>query len=576
MQSLIQLSVLFFRIGREQGWRRAWRLALCRFPGLSLLFRQASPFPQSFPNLAACLPLLPKQPLVSIVMPVYNSRWLADAVASVLGQSYRNFELILIDDASTSPATRAALADAARQEPVRLLRHDRNQGISAATNTGLQAARGDFIAFMDHDDLLHPAALAVFVRALNEGPEQDVYYTNEVTLNARGVAVGFVEKEPVNLDLLLSYNSILHFCIMKKTALLRLGPLNLAYDGAQDHDLMIRALEQGLRFRHLPFYLYGWRLYVASAARDAHLIGGAAPATFPLAYLNGKKMIQAYLDRKAIAATVTDDVFPWYRVKYAVPSPRAPVAVIVPASPNQAPRERLVNNLRSRDVTPLWPRSMIADPEAPGVSDPGHRNNCPIAAPDSTSTVHDNDDVIFVDRSAGNMAAALNARIRQLNQEFVLLFNPDLEILNADWLDALREHINRPGVGAVGGRIIGPAGGSGLVLRPNPWTCAAYRQDGLFNRVQREVSALSADCLLLRRSLFLQIGGFDDTAFPQHLFTADFCLKLRGAGYRCVYTPFARFQSRRRLALPTNTLEQYTLFTRYIGSTPLLDRYYKV
>ena len=161
-------------------------------------------FPPTKPsNAAAYLPLLKIRPLVSIVMPVYNSAWLKEAVASVLAQSYDRFELILVDDQSTEPRTLAALLEAGGDPRVKLIRNARNLGISGATNAGITDSRGDYIAFMDHDDLLHPDALAYFVRSVNDGHYEDVFFTDEVVINSKNTVIGQMRKCPISLDLLL-------------------------------------------------------------------------------------------------------------------------------------------------------------------------------------------------------------------------------------------------------------------------------------------------------------------------------------------------------------------------------------
>ena len=219
MPSLFQLPRQFWRISWNQGIHRAALLTfrkfarLCGFPKSGLGLMEKFP-PMKTSNAAAYLPLLKLRPFVSIVMPVYNSAWLEHAVASVLAQSYDRFELILVDDLSTKPRTLAALSKAEGDPRVKLIRNARNLGISGATNAGIEESRGDYIAFMDHDDLLHPDALCYFARAVNDGHDEDVFFTDEVVINSKNTIVGLMRKCPISLDLLLSCNAVLHFVIM--------------------------------------------------------------------------------------------------------------------------------------------------------------------------------------------------------------------------------------------------------------------------------------------------------------------------------------------------------------------------
>ncbi len=349
IKALFRLPAQFLLISWNKGLRAALLLVLGKFARVrgfpAHWFAAMEKFPPDAPsNAASYMHLLTIKPLISIVMPVYNSRWLTEAIASVMRQSYSNFELILVDDCSSNPETLQALADSARHPAIRLLRNPRNLGISGATNVGIEAARGEYIAFMDHDDLLHPDALSAFARTLNDGQAHDIYFTDEAVINSAGSIIGKMRKCQISLDLLLSCNAVLHFVIMRKSALQKIGQLNPDYDGAQDHDLMLRAMEAGLSFHHLPLLLYAWRAHHSATSNDIRSFDKTAD-TWPKSYLNGKKAIMAYLQRNRINAVVTDDAFFWYRVKYALPEPREEVALIIPFKDQAHYLRRLLQSL---------------------------------------------------------------------------------------------------------------------------------------------------------------------------------------------------------------------------------------
>ncbi len=598
MKDVLILPWLFVRICWDQGIHRAFQMAWDKITHRA--FRAQVKYPHVPPsNAASYLPLLKRQPLVSVVMPVHNSSWLVEAAASVLGQSYRRLELVLADDASTDPGTLKALAAAAADPRVKLVRTGRNLGISGATNAGIAAAAGEFVAFMDHDDLLHPDALALFVRTLNNGGEADVFYTDENRIDEAGYIIGTTRKCQVSLDLLLSCNAVGHLCLVRRTALDRLGPLNPAYDGAQDHDLVLRALEQGMSFRHLPYLAYAWRMHkhsMSDATRQVPQSPAGSPVphppssinhqpstippqpltippqsfpTYPRAWRSGRALVQAYLDRHGLRAEVTADGFPWYRVRYALPADAGEVAIIVPFKDQASrlkvllesmrktsyPRYRLVlvNNRSERPETAAFLAGARKDPRV---------------------TVTDFDEPF-------NYSRLYNETVKRVPNELLLFLNNDMEIIQADWLEAMLEHIHREKVAAVGCRLIKDRRTiqhAGMAFKPSVLFCALNLTDPdeFYTRVQREVSGVTAACMLIRKSAFERVGGFDEANFPIGFSDSDLCLKLVQAGYKIIYTPFATLvhhesKSRR---LQEEGYEMVTLFQRYGGRTPMDDPHY--
>ncbi len=589
IKDLFILPWLFARICWDQGIRKALEMTWDKVTHRA--FRAQVRFPHVPPsNAASYLPLLKLQPLVSVVMPVRNSRWLAEAVASVLGQHYRHFELVLVDDASTEPAALKALAAAEADQRVRVLRNQSSLGISGATNAGIEAAAGEYVAFMDHDDLLHHDALALFVRTLNDGRDADVFYSDENRIDEDGYIIGATRKCELSLDLLLSCNAVGHLCIVKRGALRRLGPLKSEYDGAQDHDLVLRAWEQGMTFYHLPYLLYGWRMHrqsmsdgtrkfpansipksqgVSQVSPSPSTLNHQPASAYPRAWLSGQSLIQAYLERHGIRARVTGDGFPWYRVRYSLPSGPEEVAIIVPFKDKVArlkvllaslaktayPHYRLflVNNRSERTETRAYLETLRADPRV-------------------TRLEFD---------EPFNYARLHNATVKKIPNELLLFLNNDMEIIQPDWLDAMLEHIHRERVGAVGCKLIidqRTIQHAGMAFRPSVLFCALNLTDAdeFYTRVQRDVSGVTAACMLIRKSAFEGVGGFDETHFPIGFSDSDLCLKLVQAGYKIIYTPFAALvhhesQSRR---LQEEGYEMVTLFRRYGGRTPLNDPHY--
>lgn len=568
MKTLGQHPLLFFRVCWNHGIHQALRMAFDKVTLYRFVRKVKFPHvPQS--NATSYLHVLKIRPQISVIVPVFNSRWLAETIASVQQQSYDNWELILVDDGAPAPEIRRALEAAARESRVRVLRNPRNLGISGATNAGIQAGTGEYIAFLDHDDLLHHDALAQFVRALNDGRQADVYYTDEVRIDEEGYIIGPTRKCQLSLDLLLSCNAVCHLCIMRKTALLKIGLLKSEYDGAQDHELMLRAWEQGLTFCHLPFLLYGWRMHRASSSDGTRSAAPAAGDSRPQAYRSGKAMLQAYLDRNKIKAAVTDDGFPWYRVKYALPATPDEVTIIVPFRDQVHHLKTLLQSIR-QTTYPRYRLVLVNN----GSREPETREYLAGLWPDARLEIIDFDEPF-------NYSRINNAAVQRVTGGLLLFLNNDIEVIRPDWLEALLEHIYRPGVGAVGGKLIRPDGTiqhAGIAFKPSIFYCAENLTDPeeFYTRVQRDVTGVTAACMLIRRSVFQQVGGFDEVHFPIGFSDADLCLRIVQAGHKIIYTPFAvlcHHESRSR-SFQEEEYEMRALFDRYIGATPLADRHY--
>ncbi len=518
-------------------------------------------------NSQSWLHLLKYNPLISVVMPVFNSEWLDEAISSVLRQSYKNFELIIADDCSTNKNTLAELEKYKSHSKVRIIRLNQNSGISKATNEAIALAKGEYIAFMDHDDLLHPDALALMVRTINDNPQADIYFSDEVRLDQDGNIVGFTRKCEPTIENLLSYNAITHLCVISKKSLEKLGELNEKYDGAQDHELMLRAFEKRMTFCHLPYLLYGWRLHKSSTS--ANIRSNFERELLPKAYINGKKAIIDFLMRNNIKATVTDDGFPWYRVKYDLPSPLPQVAIIVPFRDKVEYLERLLTSLK-KTTYPHYKIYLVNNSSEREETFKFLENLPPpryeivnFAEPFNYSRLH-------------------NCVVRQLNNEFLVFMNNDMELITPDWIESLLEHCAREKIGAVGCKLIGKNNKlqhGGISVKPDILKCAfnIIESNEHYTKVQREVAAVSAACMMIRRSVFFEVGGFDEINFPIGFSDVDLCLRIRKAGYKIIYTPFAAFYhkecgSRRK---QEEAYEMYTLFKKYYDKKSLLvDKFY--
>jgi GT2 family glycosyltransferase len=466
------------------------------------------------------------QPLITILTPVFDTPvpWLRDAVDSVVAQVYENWELVLIDDGSTDTDLLGALpALATRDRRIRLVRLESHQGISAALNRGLDVAEGQWLTFLDHDDVLEPDAIFQNVRLLQENPGLDLIYSDEDKLTEAGFDSPIL-KPDWSPDFFLSCNYLCHMIFLRRDLVREVGGFQPQFDGSQDYDLLLRVSERTNRIHHIPRVLYHWRRSENSSASDVRQKPGQLEASW--------RAIESHLKRRGEQAHVAVDwrTHAFYVRRQLLETKR--ISVIIQGSQGPESLQRFVENLISKTSYPNYDIVIVQV---------GERGNVHQAAA-NFRLLHLPD--------AANASAAKNYAVQQTDSPWFLFLDPDVEPIETDWLTIMAEHVQRPEVGAVGARLINPNGDTiehaGLVLGVNGIAQSAFHgfpaeHPGVNRQLQmtRNCSAVSAACMLTRRDVFQQIGGFDETL--SHEFAeVDLCLKMRRAGYLIVYTPFAK------------------------------------
>jgi len=468
---------------------------------------------------------LASQPLVSILTPVFDTPvpWLREAVESVLAQVYENWELLLIDDGSTATdLPRALPALAARDRRICLVRLESHQGISAALNKGLELANGEWVTFLDHDDLLEPDALFQNVRLLRENPGLDLIYSDEDKLTDQGFDSPML-KPDWSPDFFLSCNYLCHMIFLRRDLVREVGGFQSQFDGSQDYDLLLRVIERTNRIHHIPRVLYHWRRSENSSASDVRQKPGQLEASW--------RAIEGHLERRGELAHVTVD---WpthaFCVRRQLLEARK-ISVIIPSSHGAESLKRCVESLISKTSYPNYEIVIVQF---------GERDKVPEAGEDFQ---------VLHFPEATNDSAAKNYAVAQTDSPWILFLDDSLEAIDPDWLTIMAEHVQRPEVGAVGGRLINPNGTiehAGLVLGVNGIAKSAFHgfpaeHPGVNRqlRMTRNYSAVSSGCILIRREVFQKVGGFDK-ALPRRFADVDLCLKIRRAGYLIVYTPLAK------------------------------------
>ena len=465
------------------------------------------------------------QPLVSILTPVFDTpvSWLGEAVDSVLAQVYENWELVLIDDGSTATELLGALpALAARDRRIRLVRLESHQGISAALNKGLEVAEGQWLTFLDHDDVLEPDALFQNVRLIQENPALDLIYSDEDKLTESGFDSPIL-KPDWSPDFFLSCNYLCHLIFMRRDLVREVGGFQAQFDGSQDYDLLLRVSERTNRIHHIPQVLYHWRRSESSSASDVRQKPGQLEASW--------RAIEAYLKRRGELAHVTVD---WpthaFCVRRQLLEPRK-ISVIIPSSHSPESLMEFVENLISKTSYPNYDIVIVQAGERDKVHEGG------------------TDFRVLHFPQAANDSAAKNYAVAQTDSPWLLFLDDNVEAIDPDWLTIMGEHVQRAEVGAVGARLINPNGTiehAGLVLGVNGIAQSAFHgfpaeHPGVNRqlRMTRNYSAITGACLLMRREVFQEIGGFDEM-LSRGFADVDLCLKMRRAGYLVVYTPLAK------------------------------------
>ena len=468
-------------------------------------------------------------PLVSIITPVFNTpvRWLRECIESVLTQTYENWELILIDDHSTDPETLRCLTElAAADSRIILAKDEEKRGISAASNRGLALAQGDWVGFLDHDDLLEPDALFQNVKWLQKHPDADLIYSDEDKLTERGFDSP-IFKPDWSPDYFLSCNYVCHFTLIRRELIKKVGGFRSKFDGAQDYDLFLRVIEQTNRIDHIPRVLYHWRRTLTSTADNVQCKPGMLQA--------GRLALEGHLERKQQAGHVTVDWRTYlYWVKRELTEAKK-ISIIIPV------RDRV--DLLARCIDSLTRKTIYAPYEIIVVDNDSQSEDA------RAYFSHFKHRLLHYSRPF-NLSALNNFAVKQTDSPWLLFLSYYTEVLDADWMTTMAEHVQRPEVGAVGLRLLYPddtVQHAGIVVGVGGIAEYAFRGSpaevpGVCRQLQatRNYSAVTGACLLTRRDVFEEVGGFDEECLPVHFNDVDLCLKMRRAGYSIVYTPFAR------------------------------------
>jgi len=472
-------------------------------------------------------------PKISIVLPVFDPplKHLKSAIQSVLDQSFETWELCIADDCSTNPEIISYLKELPSIDPrIKVAFRETNGHISEASNSAIRLSTGDFIAFLDHDDVLMPWALAEVAKAILENPCGKFFYSDEMTIDGNGNPVSSHFKSDLNREMARAMNYFCHLSVYASPQVLNLG-LRKGYEGAQDFDLALRVIEQlsDSEVVHIPKILYGWRAIAGSTAKDFN--------AKPYALGAGKLALQDHLKRMAIDGEVEENllVVGTYRIHYkTIDEPK--VSIVVPTKNQYGILRACISSLL--ELTEYKNTELI-------IIDNGsdQRETLDYLEYLRTKQVK----VIVIDEPF-NYARLNNLAAVQATGDYICLLNNDIEITNGDWLSEMLSVAQRPDVGAVGAKLFYPDGTiqhAGVILGIGGVAGHSFRSFSKFNAgyagrasLGQEVAAVTAACLLVKTAKYTEVGGLtEELAIGYN--DVDFCLKLRAAGYHNIYWPFA-------------------------------------
>jgi GT2 family glycosyltransferase len=513
------------RLTRQRRRRQRYRKAQRQIP---LLYAQF--------DTSAVLQACPSQPRYSLIVPVYRTdpQWLTRCIDSVRSQLYPNWELILVDDASRQErVTKILLTAASSDDRIRAFELDKNQGISGATNFGLQKASGKFVGFLDHDDELTPDALLWMVAAHNHAPHARWFYSDEAVMELDGNYVErFHYKPAYSAEYLLSVMYTCHFSVYERELIERAGGLRPEFDGAQDHDLALRIadLVSPDQVKHIPHVLYFWRAVPESTASTIQAKPGAASA--------GHRAVCEAVERRNLPAMVFADqdqptLFHLRLENRATPK----VAVVIPTRNRCDLMTRCISTLRGATRYPNYEIAVIDnqsdEPELERYLT--HLNSTALAR-------------TFRYDKPFNHSDMHNVVIPQLDVDLVVLANNDVYNFSPGWLEQLVAtlELDESIAGAGGlltfpdgsiqhaGVVIGVAGLAGNAMYGVPKGHLGYLGR---DRSLQQVAAVTGALMIVRKHAFQEVGGFDAERFPTSYNDVDLWLRLGDAGYRCLYNP---------------------------------------
>ncbi|KTB76502.1 glycosyl transferase family 2 [Pseudomonas syringae] len=475
------------------------------------------------------------KPLLSIIMPVYNPPidMLREAIESIKTQVYFNWELCIADDASTDHRVRLFLEQSVKSDHrIKVTYREQNGHISKASNSALDVATGEFIVLMDNDDTLPEHALFWVAKTINNHPDAAVIYSDEDKIDEQGIRSAPYFKTDWNPYLFRSHNMISHLGVYRKELVDKVGRFRVGMEGSQDYDLALRCVEQvnATQIIHIPRVLYHWRMHAGSTAMSTD--------EKPYAQNAGQKALDEHLKRSGIAGHAELLDFGMYRVHYDLPAVKPLVSLIIPTRNAYALVKQCIESIRHKTLYPNYEIILVDN----GSDDPQSLQYFEMLSRLTGVTV-------LRDDGEFNYSALNNNAVEHAKGELIGLINNDIEVINPEWLDEMVSLALQPNAGAIGARLWYPderLQHGGVIMGPLTLAGHAHKMlprghHGYFGRASliQGMSAVTAACLVVKKSVFQEVGGLNAKDLKIAFNDVDLCLKIMQAGYQNIWTPNA-------------------------------------
>jgi len=486
--------------------------------------------------------VLPKQPFISIIMPVYNvdPKWLDLAIKSIEAQWYKNWELCIADDKSTKKETIEYLKSI-KNPKIKIIFLEKNLNISGASNAALALATGEYIALMDNDDEITPDALYEVVKVINE-KDAEFIYSDEDKLEMTGNCINPYFKPDYSYDLLLSLNYICHFTVIKTSIIKEIKGFNSEFNGAQDYDLFLRAIENTNKIHHVSKVLYHWRMIETSTAMSSD--------AKPYAHDAGKKAVQSHFDRMGIKAKALDSEYTFVLdVEYDMPDINPLVSIIIPTKDAVNYLETCISSIVNLSTYKNYEILIL------------NNNSEKEETFEWFKKIQQTYSFIKVIEAnyEFNWSKLNNHGIREAKGEVFIFLNNDIEIITPQWIERLVSKALQPKVGTVGALLLfedNTIQHSGVVVGLNGWADHLFRTFPAMHShlnytspmVNKNVLAVTGACMAISKTTIEKIGNFSED-FLICGSDVEICLKSHENGYRNILdanTKLYHFESKTR------------------------------
>ena len=470
------------------------------------------------------------KPLISVLIPVYNisKYYLNECINSILSQYYDNYEIILADDCSTNLETIEALKEYESNSKIKVIYRKTNGHISAATNTALKEASGEFVALIDNDDVISTNALYEMVKVLNNDKNVDMIYSDEDKLNLDGKRCDPNFKSDFAPDSFLSSNYICHFTILRTSIMREIKGFRVGYEGAQDYDLFLRFTEKTNKIHHISKILYHWRMIPGSTSMSIDNKNYAIE--------RGKKAIEDALIRRKIDAIVhIHEKVPYYYIEYKYKK-EPKISIIIPTKDYSDTLRVCLNSIYEKTTYKNYEIIVVNNNSV---------EEDTFSLFNEYKTNHSNFEVIDANFEF-NYSKINNLAIKKLKGEYIMLLNNDTEIITNNWLEIMVGYAMQKHIGAVGAKLLYPdetVQHAGVVLGlggiASHVGVNSYKDEvGMYGRlvVPYNYSAVTAACLMVEKKKFNEVKGFEEKLMVAYN-DIDFNIKLLNKGYYNICLP---------------------------------------